>query len=323
MVLDRETGDIQHHVFSDLPDFLTPTDCLVINRTYVLPAKFSARRKTGGKVGGLFVHEHSAGQWTVLLSGVKRLKNGERLTLISSPPSPSYSMDVIKRGDRGSCEVRIDPPEPARTVLETIGTAPLPPYIQRPEESPATTKALDQEYYQTVYAEAPGSIAAPTAGMHFTPELLRRIRAKGISVADVVLHVGLGTFQPVEVEDLADHHMHSEWYNLSAQSATTIQQARARGGRIVAVGTTSVRVLESCAKNGSLVPQSGWTNLLIYPPYRFAATDALVTNFHLPGSTLLALVCAFAGRETIMNAYHRAIAERYRFYSYGDAMLMV
>jgi S-adenosylmethionine:tRNA ribosyltransferase-isomerase len=323
MFFDRGSGQIHHRVFSDLPGFLTPRDCLVINRTYVLPAKFVARRTTGGRINGLFVHEHSAGRWTVLLSGVRRLKDGERLTLGSSPRSSPCWMTLLERGERGSCDVAIEPPEPARTVLEAIGTAPLPPYIQRSEGTPAAISVLDREYYQTVYAETPGSIAAPTAGMHFTPALLEKIRGQGTKIADVVLHVGLGTFQPVEVEDLADHHMHSEWYSLSAVSAAAIEQTRAGGGRIVAVGTTAVRVLETCGKAGSLVPQSGWTNLLIYPPYRFAATDAMVTNFHLPGSTLLALVGAFAGHERIMSAYRLAITERYRFYSYGDAMLIV
>jgi S-adenosylmethionine:tRNA ribosyltransferase-isomerase len=323
MIVQRATGQIQHRVFSDLPDLLTAKDCLVINRTYVLPAKFVARRQTGGRVDGLFVHEHSPGRWTVLLSGVRRLKNGERLTLGPSALASPHSMTLLERGERGSCEVAVEPPESARIVLEAIGTAPLPPYIQRPVGTSTALDAIDREYYQTVYAEAPGSIAAPTAGMHFTPQLLDGIRVRGTSIVDVVLHVGLGTFQPVEAEDLADHRMHSEWYSLPPAGAAAIERTRSAGGRIVAVGTTSVRVLETCGKAGSLTPQSGWTNLLIYPPYRFAATDAMVTNFHLPGSTLLALVYAFAGREAVMTAYQTAITERYRFYSYGDAMLIV
>jgi len=323
MVLNRASGQIQHRVFSDLPEFLTARDCLVINRTYVLPAKFIAQRRTGGRVNGLFIREHGPGRWTVLLSGVRRLRDGECMTLGTSQHDSPYRMTLLERGERGSCEVSIEPPDPARGVLETVGRAPLPPYIQRKETEPAAMNVLDREYYQTVYAEEPGSIAAPTAGMHFTPGLLDRIRAKGTSIADVLLHVGLGTFQPVEADDLANHHMHSEWYSLSDEQAATIEQARLAGGCVVAVGTTSVRVLETCGKDGKLKPQSGWSDLLIYPPYRFAATDALVTNFHLPDTTLLALVCAFAGREAIMSAYNCAIAERYRFYSYGDAMLIL
>ncbi|MBN2563140.1 MAG: tRNA preQ1(34) S-adenosylmethionine ribosyltransferase-isomerase QueA [Phycisphaerae bacterium] len=320
LVLHRATGIVQHRVVRDLPEFLNPDDCLVINRTHVLPAKFLARRQTGGQIGGLFVREESAGRWIVLLTGAGRLKEGERLALASSP----WSMTLLQRGDRGSCEVRVDPPDPAHAVLNVIGAAPLPPYIRRSPDDPAELSALDRERYQTVYGDAPGAIAAPTAGLHFTSELLQKIRGSvGTSVASVVLHVGLGTFQPVEVQDLADHPMHSEWYSLAPDNAAIIQRARVAGGRVVAVGTTSVRVLETCGKTGELLPHAGWTDLLIYPPYTFRMTDGLLTNLHLPGSTLLALVCAFAGSPAIMDAYQVAIREGYRFYSYGDAMLIL
>jgi S-adenosylmethionine:tRNA ribosyltransferase-isomerase len=319
MIVDRAAGSLRHSVFSELPSFLSSRDCLVINRTLVVPAKFTGRRKTGGRVGGLFVREHAPGRWEVLLAGAGRLRVGEQITLGSG----EVSMTLLVRGERGACEVQVTPAESATAILQVVGTAPLPPYIRRPPESPSEADRLDREYYQTVYAQTPGSIAAPTAGMHFTPELLTRIRSVGTDVAEVVLHVGLGTFQPVEVEDLADHPMHSERYELPQAAVDSILRARAGGGRIVAVGTTSVRVLETCGRGGSLGCQAGSTNLLIYPPYRFLFTDVLLTNFHLPGSTLLALACAFAGRDLLFRAYQAAIAERYRFYSYGDAMVII
>ena len=320
MVLHRATGRLEHRAFRDLPEYLTPRDCLVINRTYVVPAKFVARRASGGKIGGLFVREDAPGQWTVLLAGAGRLRPGEELAL----ERQDWRMRFVRRRERGMCEVRVEPPAPASLVLEAIGDAPLPPYIRRTGEDEPELRAADRSCYQTVYAKEAGAIAAPTAGMHFTPELLHHIRHDlGATIADVVLHVGLGTFQPVEVEDLTDHKMHEEWYCLSPENAAAIEQARASGGRVIAVGTTSVRVLETCAATGRLLPQSGWTNLLIQPPCEFRAVDALVTNFHLPGSTLLALVFAFAGRERILAAYQTAIEQEYRFYSFGDAMLIL
>lgn len=415
LVLDRRTGRIAHRVVRQLPEYLRDGDCLVINTTRVLPAKFVARRATGGKIAGLFVGENGPGRWNVLLAGVARIKEGERLALGGA----RWTLTLSRRGERGACEVTIDPPDSAADVLEQIGSAPLPPYIRREapdgaamretrgatvhesggipmregdlirtheanrtamrdadsaaigEADGAATRGADgtamrkgdgtaicgadgpamregaetakreagdeamreadgelmreadRDRYQTVYAREPGAIAAPTAGMHFTKDLLEEIRARGIAVAEVVLHVGLGTFQPVEVSDLADHRMHSEQYGLSSSSAAAIRHARSRGGRIIAVGTTSVRVLESCVEDGELRAGSGWTDLLIYPPYEFRAVDVLLTNFHLPGSTLLALVCAFAGRDAILAAYRTAVAEGYRFYSYGDAMLIL
>ncbi|MFH1416718.1 MAG: tRNA preQ1(34) S-adenosylmethionine ribosyltransferase-isomerase QueA [Planctomycetota bacterium] len=319
MVLHRATGVLEHRVFRELPGLLTERDCLVVNRTRVLPAKFVASRRTGGRIEGLFVHEVSPGLWTVLLSGAGRVREGERLALGDSP----WSLILRRRGERGLCEVALSPPDPAAEVLERIGATPLPPYIRRRGDELADVGQLDRRCYQTVYADEPGAVAAPTAGMHFTEAMLENIRAAGTSIADVVLHVGLGTFQPVEVEDLADHAMHSEWYRLSPRSARTILDSREAGGRTVAVGTTTVRVLETCGGSGTLEPQSGWTNILIHPPHTFSAVDVLLTNFHLPRSTLLALVCAFAGREAIMEAYRCAVAEGYRFYSYGDAMLIL
>ena len=320
MVVHRATGTIEHRVFAALPEYLTPRDCLVINRTQVVPAKFAAFRQTGGRINGLFVREEGPGDWIVLLAGAGRLKEGERLGL----GVEGWSMSVLRRGERGECRVKVEPADPASIMLDLIGEAPLPPYIRRSDQDPTELRFHDRARYQTVYADTPGAIAAPTAGMHFTPELLRKIQHDlGVAIADVVLHVGLGTFQPVEVDDLSRHQMHREWFSLSPDSAVRVNRTRAGGGRCVAVGTTSVRVLETCAAGGTLLPQSGWTDLCIYPPYVFRTTDALVTNFHLPGSTLLALVFAFAGRELILRAYETAVRERYRFYSFGDAMLIM
>ncbi len=350
MVLDRETGRIQHRCFRDIPDLLAPSDCLVINTTRVLPARFLASRRSGGRISGLFVREEAPGSWIVLLAGAGRLKPGETLTLLArpAPTTPSgaavpetdiraapsaWTLTLLSRLERGDCRVRIDPPAPADRVLGDIGLAPLPPYIRRRAACLPDLDRQDRERYQTVYAAQPGAIAAPTAGMHFTADLLRRIRASGTRTADVVLHVGLGTFQPVEVEDLGNHTMHSERYALARDSETEIVRTRAGGGRIIAVGTTSVRVLETCAEHLARDPddapspppegRTGSTNLFIYPPYTFRVTDALLTNFHLPGSTLLALVCAFADHERVMAAYRCAIEQGYRFYSYGDAMLIL
>ncbi|MBE7504809.1 MAG: tRNA preQ1(34) S-adenosylmethionine ribosyltransferase-isomerase QueA [Planctomycetia bacterium] len=324
LVLDRASGRISHRHFSDLPEYLRAGDCLVLNRSKVVPARFLARRSTGGKVPGLFVREQSPGRWEVLLTGAGRLKPGEELALIGG----IWRMTWHRHIDRGLCEVEVSPADPVETVLASIGSMPLPPYIRRVGAADSETDALDREQYQTVYAAEAGSVAAPTAGLHFTHELLGSLENLGVSIAQVLLHVGLGTFQPVEVADLGDHPMHREWYTMPGESADRIARARSSGHRVLAVGTTAVRVLETCAASvGSAatntVERSGWTDILIYPPYKFGAVDALVTNFHLPGSTLLALVMAFAGREAILSAYAEAIRERYRFFSYGDAMLLL
>jgi len=318
LVLDRRSGAIEHRVFRDLPGYLRAGDGLVLNTTRVLPARFAARRATGGRIEGLFLAESGPGRWRVLLRGVGRTRADEPLLL-----EGGWTMRVVARGERGECDVAVEPPDGAASILEQIGDAPLPPYIRRAWEQLEPMRRADLARYQTIYASVPGAVAAPTAGMHFTAELVDAVRAAGVGMAEVVLHVGLGTFQPVEVEDLGDHKMHREWYALPAAAADRLNTTRERSGRIVAVGTTSVRVLESCGDMEHLGARSGWTDLLIYPPYSFAWTDVLLTNFHLPGSTLLALVCAFAGYEQMMAAYAEAVRERYRFYSYGDAMLIV
>jgi S-adenosylmethionine:tRNA ribosyltransferase-isomerase len=317
MVLDRRTGRTAHHHVRELPDLLRAGDCLVLNRTRVVPAKFGARRATGGRVEGLFLREIAVGVWSVLLGSRGRLRLGETLRLGDGPQEIAL---LSSEGD-GMWRVRVAPAEAAVEVLSRVGRTPLPPYIKRVANDPNDP---DRATYQTVYAAEPGAVAAPTAGLHFTPALLEQLAASGIHRAEVVLHVGLGTFQPIAVEDLAEHRMHAEWYELDANAAAIINTARASGGRIVAVGTTSTRVLETCASSGrDIEPGSGWTDLFIVPPYDFKIVDGLLTNFHLPHSTLLALIFAVAGRERVISAYAEAVRERYRFYSYGDAMLIV
>lgn len=318
LVLHRGDGRIEHRRFTDLPEYLTPRDGLVLNVTRVLPARFAALRRTGGRIPGLFLHEDSPGRWRVLLTGAGKLREGESLDFVGGP----WTITLERRLERGECEMSVEPIDSAAAILGMVGAMPLPPYIKR-DVGNAELDRLDREQYQTIYALQDGSVAAPTAGLHFTPALMEKIRSMGTSFAELVLHVGLGTFQPIEVDDLADHRMHDEAFSLSPLCVETISASRANGGRIIAVGTTSVRVLETCADERGVRTGSGRTRLLIYPPYRFKATDALITNFHLPGSTLLALVFAFAGAEFAREAYRIAVEQRYRFYSYGDAMLII
>jgi len=318
MVIDRQRGTWKHHTFREIAEFLHPQDLMIVNNTRVIPAKFAARRATGAMIGGLFLRELSLGRWEVLAGNTKRVADGEWLNLIGD----ERRMRIIERGERGRCVVEIDPPSPALEILEAIGATPLPPYIERSTAPTSAADAADRASYQTIFASTPGAVAAPTAGLHFTDSVLREISEKGVRRAEVTLHVGTGTFAPVTVDDLAEHAMHSEWFELPEQTAAQLAEARCHNGRVVAVGTTSVRVLESVAKD-PVGAASGWTDLLIYPPYEFKNTDALLTNFHLPESTLIALVAAFAGYELIMEAYRAAVTERYRFFSYGDAMLII
>lgn len=322
LVLERATGRISHRVFRQLGEWLRPGDCLVLNNTRVLPARFFCRRETGGRVEGLFLRDARAGSggsasqaWCVLLKPAARLNVGERLRCDGAD---DQALVIAERHERGEWTVRPEPATSAEALLARIGQAPLPPYIHR-GDGPSPD---DSERYQTVYARQAGAVAAPTAGLHFTTELLRRLRADGVQMAEVTLHVGLGTFAPIEVADLCDHRMHSEWFECPGETVERIAATRRAGGRIVAVGTTSARVLESLpaeVRGGT----RGWTDIFVYPPYAFRNVDALLTNFHLPGSTLMALVMAFAGVEVVRAAYQEAIAERYRFYSYGDAMAIV
>ncbi len=318
MVLDRDTGAIEHRKFPDLADFLRPEDVLVINDTRVNPWRVTGRRATGGHIDGLLLGVDPSGTWRGIFKSHGRLADGETLSLLDA----RLSAHLVAKDDAGIWTIRFDEPD-AAAVLEAHGLAPVPPYIRRTEHD-APRDTADRERYQTVYAERPGAVAAPTAGLHFTPKLLGEIEAKGTAIARLTLHVGQGTFQSVKTEDLSAHRMHSEEYELTADAAALIESRRRSGGRIVAVGTTSVRTIETCAReDGSLAPGRGATSIFILPPYRFRAVDALVTNFHLPKSTLLMLVSAFAGRERILAAYEEAKRQGYRFFSFGDAMLIV
>lgn len=313
LVVDRNTGTIEHRHFREIGDYLEAGDCLVLNNTRVLPARFFCRRHTGGRVEALFVRAEP-GFWHVLLKPSARLSIDERIRVETA----DVSLDLCERLERGEWRVRPEPPCEPLSLLNRVGQTPLPPYIDRA----AGPSATDAERYQTVYAAQPGAVAAPTAGMHFTPALLEDLAARGVRRAEITLHVGPGTFLPVETESLRDHIMHHEWFDVPEASAATLRAGRAAGGRIVAVGSTAARTLESFGDE-PIHACGGATNLFIYPPYRFRHVDRLLTNFHLPGSTLLALVMALAGIELTREAYRVAIAERYRFYSFGDAMLIL
>jgi S-adenosylmethionine:tRNA ribosyltransferase-isomerase len=325
LVLDRNSKTPHRHDharIADLPGYLRPGDCLVINDTQVLPARFTGRRSTGGRVEGLYISTPAPDLWRVLLRPSGRLRPGQALELDGA----DARLHLVRRLGGGEWEIRIEPVQSAMEILERIGWTPLPPYIKRAYAGAAgrRTDAEDRRRYQTVYARRPGAVAAPTAGLHLTEALLDALKTGGVAIAPVTLHVGLGTFEPIKCDRLEDHLMHAEWYDLPEVSAGTISSARAAGGRVVAVGTTSARVLETCTGTGDLPrPGRGMTDLFIYPPYRFRAVDVLLTNFHLPGSTLLALVFAFAGRDRVLEAYRRAIELGYRFYSFGDAMLIL
>jgi S-adenosylmethionine:tRNA ribosyltransferase-isomerase len=341
LVVERESGRMEDRCIPDFPSLLRAGDALVLNDTRVLPAKFVLRRVTGGRIRGLFIQRESDGDWTVLLRGAGKLAPGESLQFCQGQATAGDSAraadgglapwvaELIQRGPRGRWRIRVRhahaahlPGDPAR-VLHTVGRMPLPPYIGRGAEQDARDET-DRRRYQTVYAAKDGAIAAPTAGLHFTAKLLDRLSQGGIEILPVTLHVGYGTFAPIEVDNLAEHDMHAEYCEISTEVAAQLRATRAAGGRVVAVGTTSARVLESAWRANTW--QSGyadWTRLFCYPPCTFGGVDALLTNFHLPGSTLIALVMAFAGIDHIRAAYAHAIEQHYRFFSYGDAMLLI
>ncbi len=311
MVLDRASGDVQHHIFRELPDLLEPSDLLVLNETRVLPARLEARKEpAGGRAEILLLQKEEPAVWTVLVGG-KGLRPGRRFRVVGGPTAA-----VLE--DLGGPRRRVRFDEPVEPLLDEIGAMPLPPYIERPLQDP--------EEYQTVYGKRLGSAAAPTAGLHFTPELLERVQSAGIGLARVILHVGMDTFAPVHEEDPKQHPIHTEWCKVPQEAAERVNATRHGGGRAVAVGTTTVRTLETAARDegsSEISAFEGPTDLYILPGYSFQAVDALITNFHLPRSTLLMLVSAFAGRERILSAYEVAKREGYRFYSFGDAMLIL
>lgn len=324
LVVDRMTGSLRDLDIRDLPGLLRPGDLVMLNDTKVIPAKFTARRRTGGRVRGLFLLEENRGEWRVMLEGSRRLRVGESIDLVAKG-FVAGAMQLLYEYGKGEWRVLIDCDGTVAQVLDRIGQTPLPPYIRR-EDGDSCCEPEDRVRYQTVYARRTGAIAAPTAGLHLTEQLLDHIRAAGVEIAYVTLHVGVGTFKPIDVDEIEQHHMHSERYELAAETAQAVRQCRECGGRVVAVGTTTVRVLESMVEPGGrrlVRAGSGSTELFIYPPYDFRVVDALLTNFHLPQSTLLALVMAFAGVDVVRRAYEHAIAQRYRFYSYGDAVLIV
>ncbi len=312
MLLDKETGDIRHKIFKDIIDELNPEDCLVINDTKVIPARLhGVKEDTGAHIEVLLLKRKSDSVWETLVKPGKKARPGARISF-GDGLLVGEVMEVVDEGNR---LIRFEYDGIFEEILDKLGEMPLPPYIRH--------KLQDKNRYQTVYAKHEGSAAAPTAGLHFTEELLEAIQKKGVRIARVTLHVGLGTFRPVKVEDVTDHHMHSEFYMISQEAADIINDTQRRGGRVISVGTTSTRTLESVADEEGFVHEtSGWTEIFIYPGYRFKCIDALITNFHLPESTLLMLVSALAGKEHILNAYETAVKERYRFFSFGDAMFI-
>lgn len=311
MVLHRDTDQIEHKHFYDVIDYLNPGDVLVINETRVIPARLFGERAGGGACEVLLLRQLGPKRWETLVKPGKKLKPGAEITFGGG----RLRAKIAETTDVGGRIVDFDCEGTFEAALDELGEMPLPPYIHERLE--------DKERYQTVYAKQEGSAAAPTAGLHFTPELLDRIRAKGVDVVPVLLHVGLGTFRPVKTENVEEHEMHSEYFEVTAEAAARINAARERGGRVVAVGTTSVRTLESAAENGVLLPKRGETSIFIKPGYRFQMVDALITNFHLPGSTLVMLVSALYDREKILAAYEEAVRDEYRFFSFGDAMLIL
>jgi len=307
--------------FIDIIKYIDSGDCLVLNDTKVLPARFVAQRLSGARLEGLFLEEHPDGRWEVMLRNSRKVKCGEEIEILVRDSSDRRRAVAVKRLDGGRWLLDMGGRLDYQTVLQQIGFAPLPPYIKRDGEGKEA--AYDLQRYQTVYARHAGAIAAPTAGLHFTTGILAQLQAKGIRLAHLTLHVGAGTFKPVTAEHLADHTMHSERFRLGEADAAVINDTIAAGGRIIAVGTTSVRTLETLAAGRGVQAGTGQTNLFITPGYEFKVVDAMITNFHLPKSTLLALVGAFAGLDNVLAAYRHAVKQRYRFYSYGDAMLII
>ncbi|WP_010098985.1 tRNA preQ1(34) S-adenosylmethionine ribosyltransferase-isomerase QueA [Ornithinibacillus scapharcae] len=314
MVLNRDTKEIEHKHFPNIKDYLKPGDCLVLNDTRVLPARlYGMKEDTGANIEVLLLKQLEGDSWEVLAKPAKRIKEGSKITFGDGKLTATCT-GALEHGGR---ILKFDYDGIFYEVLEELGEMPLPPYIK--EQLP------ERERYQTVYAKEKGSAAAPTAGLHFTEELLEELKAMGVTIAFITLHVGLGTFRPVSVDNIDEHKMHSEFYMMSKETADTLTKVKEEGGRIISVGTTSTRTLETIARdnNGKLVEASGWTDIFIYPGFTFQAVDGLITNFHLPKSTLIMLVSAFADQKFILKAYHEAVEEKYRFFSFGDAMIII
>ncbi len=318
LVLDKNTGETSHHVFKEIIDYLNPGDCLCINNTKVIPARLIGRKKTGGVVEVLLLKrlEDEKSKWEVLTRPGKKARVGDEIIFGGEGPEDfDLLCRVTEVKEDGNRIVEFEYDGIFEEILDKLGQMPLPPYI--------THRLEDKNRYQTVYAKIEGSAAAPTAGLHFTNELLEQIKEKGVKVVSVTLHVGLGTFRPVQVENILDHKMHSEYYEVSEETAKILNETKANGGRIISVGTTSTRTLESVTdENGIVHAGSGETQIFIYPGYKFKAIDGLITNFHLPKSTLIMLVSALAGRKNVLNAYKEAVEKKYRFFSFGDAMFI-
>ena len=312
MVLDKETGEIEHRIFRDIIDYLNPGDCLVLNDTRVIPARLiGSKVGTGGKIEFLLLKRTEDDTWETLVKPGKRAKIGARFSFGDG----KLIAEVVGMSDDGARIVKFEYDGIFEEILDELGNMPLPPYI--------TEKLEEKERYQTVYSKHNGSAAAPTAGLHFTKELLHKIEEKGVDLAFITLHVGLGTFRPVKVEDVTNHQMHSEYYIVTEEAAEKINRAKASGHRVISVGTTSTRTIESVADENWIVKaKSGWTNIFIYPGYKWKVIDNLITNFHLPESTLIMLVSSLAGKDHVLNAYKEAVKERYRFFSFGDAMFI-
>ena len=311
LVLDKKTGELEHRIFKDILEYLNEGDCLVLNDTKVIPARLMGEKEgSGGKIEFVLLKRIEQDDWEVILRPGKKAKPGARFVFGNG----ILTAEIIEILDEGNRRVRFFYDGVFEQILDKVGMMPLPPYI--------TEKLEDKARYQTVYAKYNGSAAAPTAGLHFTNELLEQIRAKGVNIAYVTLHVGLGTFRPVKVTNIEEHIMHSESYTISQHTCDIINETKKRGNNVIAVGTTSCRVLETAGKSGDLSEQSGNTDIFIYPGYQFKIIDKLITNFHLPESTLIMLVSALAGRDNVLNAYNTAVKERYRFFSFGDAMFI-
>jgi len=321
LIFNRSSKDIVDSRFNNIGNFLLPGDCLVLNDTKVLSARFFGRRSSGGKLEGLFLSQSSPGVWEVMLKGARKVIPGEVICMEDKTGDDFCEAKVLDKMGYGRFLLKLNIDSDIETILEKTGFPPLPPYIKR--DMDINQAAIDAQRYQTVYAHKAGAVAAPTAGLHLTNKLIERLKNKQVTFAYITLHVGAGTFKPITTENLEDHKIHQEWFQIDEENARIINTAKKNGGRIIAIGTTSVRTLETIAVGSRVEAVSGTTELFIKPGYKFKMVDAMITNFHLPRSTLLALVAVFAGLEDTLQVYRHAIKQQYRFYSYGDAMLII